>query len=257
MRVINIINLKGGVGKTFTSAQMAYLLSQKHNAKVLMVDNDKQGNLSKLFGAYDRDNTCPTALMLKGAAQASDVLKPTDYKDLDIISANMSLDMEAAQLLVNQPPDRCERYRSLKTAVNKDGQPYDYVIIDNPPDVGLDVINALSVANDVIVPVKIDQWALEGMEVITDQIETIKCLNPDINFIGALITMYKNNDTNTTGIDWLKTDQVNMFQTCIRYSDRAPQSTFTQLPIELYSPRSAAALSYRRMVKEYLNKVGG
>lgn len=257
MRIISIINLKGGVGKTFTAVQMAYLLSQKHKASVLMLDNDKQGNLSKLYGTYQRDGLCDTAKLLLRECGLQEAIKPTAWDNLDIISSNMSLLTASIELQAETSEDQCFRFLGLTNALDRKRNTYDYVIIDNPPDIGLNVINALSVTSDVIVPIKIDQWSLEGMEIITDQIEDLKSLNPEIKFVGALVTMYRNNDTNITGVEWLKTDHVQMFHTCIRYSERAPESTLFQMPIETYSPRSAAAVSYRLMVKEYLEKIGG
>lgn len=254
MRIISIINLKGGVGKTFTAAQMGYLLSQKHNANILMLDNDKQGNLSKLFGAYDRNGLCPAAHLLMGHGNAEEVSQETKYPGLDIISANMSLLTANMELQQDTSAGQCQKYESLKYAENRVCRPYDYVIIDNPPDIGLNVINALAVTNDVIVPIKIDQWALEGMDLITGQISQMKSINPNIRFMGALVTMYQNNSTNMAGLDWLKVHDIKMFDTCIRYSDKAAESTLFQKPIQEYSPRSGTARSYRQFVQEYIAK---
>lgn len=256
MRIISIINLKGGVGKTYTAVQLGYILSQKYDARVLIMDNDKQGNLSKLFGAYDRNGICQAAQLLMGRAKVWEVKQETEYHNLDIISANMSLLTAGIELQKDNTEDQCKRFESLKTARNRAGNLYDYVIIDNPPDIGLNVINALAVTNDVIVPIKIDQWALEGMDLITGQIEQIKAINPDIRFAGALVTMYKNNSTNTAGIEWLKRHDIKMFDTYIRYSDKATESTLFQQPIQEYSPRSGTARSYKQFVQEYITRSG-
>lgn len=255
MRIISIINLKGGVGKTFTAAQMGYLLSQRHDATVLMLDNDKQGNLSKLFGVYDRSGLCPAAHLLMGHGDAEEVSQETKYPGLDIISANMSLLTASMELQQDTTAEQCQKYKSLKYSENRVGRPYDYVIIDNPPDIGLNVINALAVTNDVIVPIKIDQWALEGMDLITGQMSQMESINPDIRFMGALVTMYQNNNANVAGVEWLKQHDINMFDTCIRYSDKATESTIFQKPIQEYSPRSGATRSYRQFVQEYINKI--
>lgn len=256
MRVISIINLKGGVGKSFTAAQMGYLLSQKYDSRVLMLDNDKQGNLSKLFGAYDRSGMCPAAQLLMGREKAWDVIQETEYHNLDIISANMNLLTATMQLQQDGAEDQCGRYESIKYAPNREGYAYDYAIIDNPPDIGINVINALSITHDVIVPIKIDQCALEGMDIMTGQIEQMKAINPNIRFMGALVTMYKNNVTNAAGVEWLKGHEVKLFDTFIRYSDKAAESTIFEKPIQEYSPRSGAARSYRQFLKEYLSKIG-
>lgn len=257
MRIISIINLKGGVGKTFTAAQMGYLLSQKHNARVLMLDNDKQGNLSKLFGAYDRNGMCPAAQLLMGRAKAWEVNKETKYHNLDIISANMNLLTATMELQQDGSEDQCGRFDSIRFTPNREGYAYDYVVIDNPPDIGLNVINALSITHDVIVPIKIDQCALEGMDIMTGQIAQMQSINPKISFMGALVTMYKNNVTNAAGLEWLCTHDVKLFDTRIRYSDKAAESTIFEKPIQEYSPRSGTARSYRQFVQEYINKIGG
>lgn len=255
MRVISIINLKGGVGKSFTAVQMGYLLSQKHKANVLLLDNDKQGNLSKFFGAYNRNGICPVGQILMGIKKIKEVSQETEYKNLNIISANMNLLTANMQLQMDSTEDQCRKFESLKNALDSKGNPYDYVIIDNPPDIGLNVINALAVTDDVIVPIKIDQWSLEGMELMTQQIEEMKAINPDICFMGALVTMYRNNNTNTAGLEWLKKNNVKLFDTCIRYSEKAAESTLFQKPVQEYSPRSAVARSYRQFVQEYINKI--
>lgn len=256
MRIISIINLKGGVGKTFTAVQMAYLLNRKYSARVLLLDNDKQGNLSKAYGTYRRDGLCQTAKLLLGLETIEKLRQRTEWAGIDMISANMSLLSATVQLQGEGAEDQCSRFRNLQDAADEAGNLYDYIIIDNPPDIGLNVINALMVTDDVIVPIKIDQWALEGMDIITEQIEEIRTINPKINFSGALVTMYRNNDTNVSGVDWLKLDNVKLFDTCIRYSERAAESTFYQQPVQLYSPRSAVARSYRQWVEEYVQMAG-
>ncbi len=255
MRIICIGNLKGGVGKSFTAAQLGYQLTQKHDATALLLENDKQGNLAKFFGTYNRNGICPTARLLMGQGTAEEVIQETEYQGLDIISANMSLLTASMELQQDMTEGQCRRFESLRYAVNKKGRPYDYVIIDNPPDIGLNVINALAITNDVIVPIKIDQWALEGMDIMTGQIAQMKVINPDIRFMGALVTMYKNNMANAAGVEWLKKHDVKLFDTFIKYSDKAAESTLFQKPIQEYSPRSGTARSYRQFVQEYITKI--
>lgn len=255
MIIISIGNLKGGVGKSFTTASMGYQLTQKHDATALLLENDKQGNLSKFFGTYNRSGICPAAKLLMGLNTADEVSQETEYPGLDIISANMSLLTATMELQQDMTEGQCRRFESLRCARNKEGRPYDYVIIDNPPDLSLNVINALAVTNDVIVPIKIDQWSLEGMDIMTGQISQMKAINPGIRFMGALITMYKNNVTNAAGVEWLKKHNVKLFDTFIRYSDKAAESTLFQKPIQEYSPRSGTARSYKQFVQEYVNKI--
>ena len=146
------------------------------------------------------------------------------------------------------------RYRSLRKARTQDGKPYDYVIIDNPPDLGINVINALMITDDVIIPTKIDQWALEGLDIIRDQIVEIKQVNPRIRLAEALVTMYRNTPACAAGLDWLHKHNYDAFDTVIRYSEKAAECTFFGKSLQDYSPRSVAAVSYRRFVAEYLRR---
>ena len=166
----------------------------------------------------------------------------------------MTLLTATYRLTANHVTNATSRYQSLRKAQTMDGKPYDYVIIDNPPDLGINVINALMVTDDVIIPTKIDQWALEGLDIIGDQIVEIRQVNPGIRLAEPLVTMYRNTPACNAGIDWLNDNNYGGFETLIRYSEKAVECTFSGQSIQDYSPRSAAAISYRRFVAEYLRR---
>lgn len=259
MRVISIINLKGGVGKTFTAANMAYYLNAAGNT-VLLVDNDKQGNLSKLFGVYQDAVECSTAKLLRGWYKNPNDLRQVlpGYAAVDIIDANMSLLQATNDLTVSQEADQVTRFKPLLQAFPlQPDKPYDYVIIDNPPDLGLNVINALAVSDDVIVPTKIDSWALEGLDVIIEQVQEMQQINKGLNFMGALVTMWQNNDANRAGLEWLQEKGYKLFDNKIWYGKTAAESTFFGQTIGEYSPRSWTARDYKRFTAEYLEKTKG
>lgn len=130
-------------------------------------------------------------------------------------------------------------------------------MIDNPPDMGINVVNALMATDDVIVPLKIDEWALEGLDIIVEQVNTAKALNKNIRLAGTLITNYRNNDANVAGVEWLQANGYNVFNSKIRHSDKATESIFFHQPVQVYSPRSAAAIDYKAFVHEYLDEIGG
>lgn len=252
MKVISIINLKGGVGKTFTSSNMAYELAAR-GYKVLLLDNDKQGNLSKAFKRYNADGIAPVAKLLTADwVQPADVIAKTDYENIDIIAANMHL-MAATWQISADSATQYNRYKKFTAEISV-CEYYDFMIIDNPPDIALNVINALAITNDVIVPVKMDEWALEGLEIVTEQLEQAKQINKDINLMGVLVTEYRNNDTNAAGLEWLdKKSNVTVLGK-IRYSDKAAESTFFNLPVRLYSPRSSVARDYKNFVTNYIEE---
>ncbi len=265
MKVISIINLKGGVGKTFTAYNMAYELG-KRGYKVLTIDNDKQGNLSKAFGVYEKAGICQTARLLRGEWNTpEDIIKKTDtrYGAIDIVPANMSLLGATYNITAEKDIEQHTRYKRLiasrieyygdNTIYGK----YDYCIIDNPPDIALNVVNALAITDEVIVPVKIDEWALEGLDIIAEQIEEAKRIKPDIKLLGALVTMYKNDDTNIVGMEWLEKKSPVKMLGKIRYTDKAAESTFFGKPVYEYSPRCGAAQDYKKFITEYVERKRG
>ncbi|NFO41983.1 ParA family protein, partial [Clostridium botulinum] len=140
MRVISIINLKGGVAKTISSINIAHILATVHNKKVLLIDNDKQGNTTKFFNMHDAEEPSIANVMTDKNIYIEDVIAPTQYENLDLIPANMHL--LKANLDVIMDVGRPQQYR-LRKALKQIDEEYDYCIIDNPPDINISVINAL------------------------------------------------------------------------------------------------------------------
>ena len=260
MKTISILNLKGGVGKTFTAVNMAYELHRR-GYNVLLIDNDKQGNLSKAYSRYDADTYSPAARLLSGDwQQADELIQCTDYKGIDIITANMALLGATWKLTACAEEMQTGRYKRLAEAeIEFYGSctvwgKYDYCIIDNPPDIALNVINALEITDEIIVPVKIDEWALEGLDILREQIEDAKQFNPDLKLKGVLVTSYQNTDGEAAGREWMEQQEnINVLAT-IRYSKKVAESTFTFKPIYEYSPCCGAAQDYKKFVTEYTGK---
>lgn len=263
MKTISILNLKGGVAKTFTAANIAYELWRR-GYKVLLLDNDKQGNLSKAYGRYDADSIAPITKLLSGNwVHPDEIIQQTDYDGIDIVTANMSLFGATWNLTKEESENQVERYKELVYAeVQYYGNctiygKYDYCIIDNPPDIGLNVINALAITDEVIVPVKIDEDALEGLDIVAEQIEDAKALNPSLKMRGVLVTVYQNTDGEAAGVEWLNqqpdTEKYNILGV-IRYSKKVAENSFMRKPIYEYSPCCGAAQDYKRFVTEYTGK---
>ena len=140
---------------------------------------------------------------------------------------------------------------------------YDYCIIDNPPDIGINVINALAVTDDVIVPVKIDEYSLEGLDIVAEQIEDAKAINPALTLKGVLVTSYQNTDGESAGLEWLKREFENAESLryrkypilgVIRYSKKVAENSFLRKPIYEYSPCCGAAQDYKKFVTAYTGK---
>lgn len=266
MKAISILNLKGGVAKTFTTVNMAYELYRR-GYKVLLLDNDKQGNLSKAYSRYDTEAAAPAAKLLCGDWQeAAELIQHTGYDGIDIIPANMSLLGAVWNLTAEETGNQIGRYKRLEEApVLGHGRAvagslpvsraYDYLIIDNPPDIGLNVLNALAVTDEVIVPVKIDEWALDGLDILEGQIEDAKQLNPSLELRGILVTDYSGTDGEAAGKEWLETKGGRFpLLGVVRHSKKVAESTFLFKPIYEYSPCCGAAQDYKKFVTEYTGK---
>lgn len=266
MKIINFLNLKGGVAKTFSVVNIGYELWRR-GYKVLLWDNDKQGNLSQLYGRYDAESIAPVRKILRGDWENfEELIQSTDYKGMDILTANMSIFGTVWNLMKESSSEMTEKYqRFLESKIDGEtlGERYDYCLIDNPPDISLNVLNALKITDEVIVPVKIDESALEGLEVVAEQIEDAKVLNPSLALSGVLVTAYQNTDGEKAGLEWLcrewdnansKNHQKYPVLGVIRYSKKVTESSFLRKPIYEYSPCCGAAQDYKKFVTSYTGK---
>lgn len=253
MKTISIINLKGGVAKTISAANIAHILAEVHGKRVLLVDNDKQGNTSKLFGLHSYDEMSIADVLTDKNAALENVIAPTQYKRLDIIPANMNLLEANLKVMLDTARQRETR---LKRALQGAAGQYDYCIIDNAPDINISVINALVASEYVLIPIKIDNFAFDGLKELKQQIDnTREELNDGLQLLGCFVTCYQNNDVNRQGEEWLRTQtDYPVFDTHIRRTEKVDESTFASIPIMEYSRRCGATLDYLKFVDELLSK---
>lgn len=259
MRVISIISLKGGVAKTTTSVNMAYILCRM-GRRVLLIDNDKQGNASKTFGLYDPDDNDTVArIMLDRGLDVREIIKATPYSEtekgtLDIITANMDLLEANLRTIVDTGRQQQTRFKKALAAVSDN---YDYCIIDNAPDINMSIINALVVSDDLIIPIMIDQYSFDGLEILAEQIEqTREDFNPALTFRGCLVTQYRRADVQEQGAEVLDSGYP-IFKSRIRRTEnKVNESTFAGKPVVEYSVRCGASQDYKKFVNEYLEAIG-
>lgn len=254
MKIISVINLKGGVAKTVTSVVFAYILAVVFGFRVLIIDNDKQGNASRYLNRYGYKKKGTEEIMRNRRPEVKGLIQHTEYANLDIITANMNL--VEANLSVQLDQSVPQQTRIAK-AIKQISSDYDFCIIDNAPDINISTVNALVSSDEVIVPIKIDDFALEGMKELWKQIQiTREELNPSLTFRGCLVTQFDiQNMAQVQGDELLREkDKYPMFQARIRRSEMVDRSTFARVPVFLYSRRSAASIDYLKFVKEYLGK---
>lgn len=251
MRTLSIINLKGGVAKTISSVNIAHILSAVHKYKVLLIDNDKQGDASKILNCHSYEWKGTAEIMTKRDIDSVEVIQHTNYKGLDIIATNMNLLTANLEVMLDQKRPQQTRFKRFLENIQPE---YDYCIIDNAPDINISTINALVASDDVMIPITIDDFAIDGLEELMEQIEnTREDLNKSLKFCGCFITQYdRTNEADIQGKEFLKTLSYPLFQTYIRRTPKIKPSTFAREPILVYSSKCGAAYDYKALVKEYL-----
>ncbi|MEA5057757.1 MAG: AAA family ATPase [Anaerotignum propionicum] len=253
MKTISIINLKGGVAKTLTAVSMAHILAVFHNKHVLIVDNDKQGNTSKAFRVHSYDTKTIADVLTARRIDPHEAILHTGYEKIDVMPANMNLIRANLEVMMDSTRPQQTRLRAALDAVAGE---YDFCIIDNAPDINISTINALVASDDVIIPIKIDEYAFDGLAELKEQIENTRDdLNPRLRLAGCLITCFQRTEADKQGEEWLKAKpEYPVFDTHIRYSEKVTESTFAKIPIVEYSRRSGAAIDYVAFVHEYLER---
>ncbi|MCL1999688.1 MAG: ParA family protein [Turicibacter sp.] len=256
MKTTNIINLKGGVGKTISAINIAYTLATKHNQRTLLIDNDKQANVSKFFGLHGDDVAGIAELLTqtgKNRKSTTSYIKPTQYDNLSIITSNMGLLQANRLILIDTNTSQQTR---LKKALEQVASNYDYCIIDNPLDMDMGVINALVAGQDVLIPMKMDKFAFDGLKELRDVLEGIEEFNPKLNLRGCFITMQSATVAGKDGERWLRENSgLPVFAAIIRKTVKVDESTFSSEPLALSAHKQAqAAADYEALVAEYLSK---
>lgn len=253
MKTVSVINLKGGVAKTITAVNMAHILTKVHNKRVLLVDNDKQGNPSKMFGLHSYEKQSIADILTVRNINIASVIVPTAYENLHLIPANMKLLKANREVMMDLSRPQHSRLREAFEAIQ---DKYDYCIIDNAPDINISTINALVTSNVVIIPIKIDKYSLDGLAELKEQIDNTKeDLNPRLKLGGCLITQFYNREVNIQGEELLR-EQTNfpVYKTHIRRTEKVDESTFYSMPILEYSKTCGAARDYVTFVEEFLSK---
>lgn len=256
MKVIAECNLKGGVAKTTTTVNLAANLARDHGKQVLVIDADSQANTTAFYRAdtdacYDslanllrtpkRERTEFSVCFWLGAA-----IRPSSFPGVDLLPADSTLmDLDLSKVESEEVFTE-----ALALGLPNLKARYDYVLIDCPPAFNAASAAALLAADEVLIPIKLDAFSLDGMGNLMQQIVNMRKINPKLRVLGLLPVM------------WYKSDEIRRAEMAlretglpilprIRRSNRVDDMTFAQEPLIVCSPKSGACQDYRRLA-DYL-----
>lgn len=251
-KTIAVVNQKGGVGKTTTTMNLAACLAELGKF-VLLVDMDPQGNASSGLG-ISREESGSSSLYEALARQIRihDIIRNSSHDGLRIAPGTPSLAGANVELV-----DVERREHQLSDLLDEVRHGYDYIFIDCPPSLGLLTVNSLVAADQVLIPVQAEYYALEGLGQLLETIALVQeHVKPELGVLGALITMFdKRTRLSSDVMDELyKYFPDNIFRSVIPRTVRLAEAPSYGKSIFHYEPRGKGARAYERFAKEFLER---
>ncbi|MDD5013630.1 MAG: ParA family protein [Atribacterota bacterium] len=246
MRIITVINQKGGTGKTTITMNLGVALALM-GKKILLIDFDSQANLTYSFGIRNPKNTIVEVLQGKQTIQTILVKK----EGLDIApSSSLLADLEVSIInKIGREQLLQDRLKGLKE--------YDYVFIDSPPSLSILTINALTTAGEVLIPLQMEILSLQGLTQLLKTIDEVKnVLNKKLSITGIVVSMYDGRRRLSSEIlNEIKNNlKEKVFNSLIRICVKIAESPSFAKSVLSYAPSSEGAIDYKNLAKEFLNE---
>ena len=256
MKIISIINQKGGVGKTTTAVNLAAGLSQL-NKKVLVVDLDPQGNATTGLGLSNLEDTENSIYgVLNSTKEFVNVIKKTNFTNLDLVTSTVDLSGIEIETADDQRRAFILKEKLTHFMNNNEGK-YDYILIDCPPSLSLLTVMALVASHSLLVPLQTEFFALEGITQLIKTIERIKSnLNQSLEIRGILLTMYdkRNKLSSEVESEARKYFQDKVYKTVIPRNVRLSEAPSHGVPVLIYDKTCPGSKSYYNFTDEFLDQ---
>lgn len=249
-RIISVVNQKGGVGKTTTAVNLGAYLAEAGKF-VLIVDMDPQANASSGLGIDHSNLERGVYEAVLGSARMREIVQPTAHQTLRVAPATSGLAGLNIEL-VDMDRREFKLYDSLLEVRND----YDYILIDCPPTLGLITLNGIVAADEILIPVQAEYYALEGLGQLLETVNLVKeRLRPEIDVLGAVLTMYDSRTKLSDDVmqELYKYFPNNIFRSVIPRSVRLAEAPSFGRSIVMFDATSKGARAYERLAREILD----
>ena len=251
-KIIAIINQKGGVGKTTTAVNLSAALGQL-GCRVLLADLDPQGNATSGVGINKREVKISSYHVLMEECGAAEAILPTRFAGLSVLPSN--IDLAGAEIELVEKENRAKSLRAALLRVRED---YDYIFIDCPPSLGLITVNALTASDSILIPIQCEYYALEGLSDLMATLRMVKRkLNPRLEIFGVALTMFDGRTNFSTQVaqEVRRHFPGKVYATVIPRNVRLAEAPSHGLPVTEYDRTSRGAAAYRAMAQEIIEKL--